>query len=33
VNFWELALAIKPPPTGEEQVASEEDSYEEFDEV
>jgi hypothetical protein len=33
MNFCELTLAIKLPPTGEEQVASEEDYDEEFDEV
>jgi hypothetical protein len=31
MNFYELTLAITP--TGEEQVAPEEDYYEEFDEV
>ena len=33
MNFCELTLAIYNPPTGEEQVAQEEDYYEEFDEV
>jgi hypothetical protein len=33
INFCELTLAIYKPPTGEEQVAQEEDYYEEFDEV
>jgi hypothetical protein len=35
MNLCELTLAIKPPPThtGEEQVAPEEDYYEEFDKV
>jgi hypothetical protein len=34
MNFCGLTLAIKFfPPTGEEQVAPEEDYYEEFDEV
>jgi hypothetical protein len=32
VNFCELTLAINTP-TGEEQVAPEEDYYEEFDKV
>jgi hypothetical protein len=33
MNFCELTLAIKLSPVGEEQVAQEEDYYEEFDEV
>jgi hypothetical protein len=34
MNFCEQTLAIyKPSPTGEGQVAQEEDYYEEFDEV
>jgi hypothetical protein len=34
MNFCELILAITlPPTTGEEQVATEEDYYDEFDEV
>jgi hypothetical protein len=33
MNIYELTLAIKLPPTGEEQVAPKEDYYEEFDEV
>jgi hypothetical protein len=33
MNFCELTLAINPPSIGEEQVAPEEDYYEEFDEV
>jgi hypothetical protein len=32
MNFFELTLAIKPP-IGEQQVAPEEDYYDEFDEV
>jgi hypothetical protein len=31
--FCELTLEIYKPPIGEEQVAQEEDYYEEFDEV
>jgi hypothetical protein len=31
--FCELTLAIYKTPTGEEQVAQEEDYYEEYDEV
>jgi hypothetical protein len=33
MNFCELTLATYKPPTGEEQVAQEEDYYEEFDKV
>jgi hypothetical protein len=35
MNFCDLTLAItpSPPPTGEGQVPSEEDYYDEFDEV
>jgi hypothetical protein len=33
MNFCELILAIYKPLTGEEQVAHEEDYYEEFDQV
>jgi hypothetical protein len=31
--FCELTLAIYTPPTGEVEIAQEEDYYEEFDEV
>jgi hypothetical protein len=33
MNFCELTLAIYKPPIVEEQVAHEEEYYEEFDEV
>jgi hypothetical protein len=33
MNFCELNLVIKLPPTSEVQVATEEEYYEEFDEV
>jgi hypothetical protein len=33
MNIYELTLAIKLPPTGEEQVLAEEEYYDEFDDV
>jgi hypothetical protein len=33
MNIYELTLAIKLPPTGEEQVPPEEEYYDEFDDV